>query len=130
VGGPTPLIQGSSHPDGEVVSVTDMWKVRIAALWLAVAVCQVAGVILVLFEPGVLRDLMAGKIAGEDSAAMHIALALGVVGILSLAFLTLVLEDRGNRWMNGVCAVGSLIYPVSSLAGPLVGRTLSISSCS
>ena len=41
------------------------WKLRITVLWIFVTVCQTAGMSLLMFEPGVIRDMMAGKLLGS-----------------------------------------------------------------
>jgi hypothetical protein len=61
---------------------------------------------------------MAGEWNGinTNSAAVQINTAFYWVGCLSLAFLTLVLNDRANRWVNALAAATSLVNVISSPA--------------
>jgi hypothetical protein len=80
------------------------WKLRITVLWIFLAVCQLAGLALLLFEPGVIRGLMAGELwgANTDSARAQIYTALYALGPMAMAYLTLVLTDEANRRTNAV----------------------------
>ena len=43
------------------------WKLRISVLWIFLAVCQAAGLALLMFEQGVIRGLMAGELWGVNT---------------------------------------------------------------
>ncbi|SNY59155.1 hypothetical protein [Paractinoplanes atraurantiacus] len=57
-----------------------------------------------MFEPGVVRDLMAGEWMGTNAhdATVQISWAINWLLPLTMAFLTLVLSDAANRWTNVV----------------------------
>ncbi len=75
------------------------WKLRITVLWIFIAVCQSAVMALLLFQPGVIRGLMAGQLWGANthSAGVQINFALSWLIPMAMAYLTLVLKDAANR---------------------------------
>ncbi len=91
------------------------WKLRISVLWVALAICQSAGMAMALFEPGVGRDLLAGHMYGEDvrSAQVQISTALNWLVPMAMAYLTLVLKDGTNRSTNALLGAGSALYGLS-----------------
>ena len=42
------------------------WKLRITVLWISGAVGESAVMLLLMFQPGVIRDMMAGQLWGAD----------------------------------------------------------------
>jgi hypothetical protein len=101
------------------------WKMRIAVLWVFGAVVQAAVMLLSLFEPGAIRDLMAGTWSGADahSSGVQIVLVIDLLAPMAMAFLTLVLDDVANRRTN--LAVGSFgtFTAILSLIGVLSGTS-------
>jgi ABC-type antimicrobial peptide transport system permease subunit len=95
------------------------WKLRITVLWIFVAVCQTAAMALLMFEPGVIRDMMAGKMLGADihSAGVQISTALYWLAPMALAYLTLVLKDTANRRTNAVASAVTAVTGISLLIG-------------
>ena len=95
------------------------WKLRIAVLWIFLAVCQSAVMALLLFQPGVIRGLMAGQLWGTNthSAGIQISLALDLFIPMALAYLTLVLKDVANRRTNTVLGVLYVVAWISALIG-------------
>ena len=79
------------------------WMARVAVLWILLAVGMSAAMILALLEPGVIDDVRAGEVGGmELSDAITVLFAVFWLIPLAMAFLTLALRDRANRWSNGV----------------------------
>jgi hypothetical protein len=74
------------------------WKLRIFALWMGLAVASVGVGVARLRAPGVIEDIMASDEAGGLGGIFLLV-------FLALAFLTLILPDRPNRWVNGVVGV-------------------------
>jgi hypothetical protein len=95
------------------------WKLRISVLWIFLAVCQLAGLALLMFEPGVIRGLMAGQLWGANthSAGVQISTALYALGPMAMAFLTLVLADAASRWTNAVLGAVTAASGISGLIG-------------
>jgi hypothetical protein len=99
------------------------WKLRIVVLWISLAACQSVSVTLVLLQPGVLRDLMAGHVAGVDvqSAGVQVATAIPWLVPMVMAYLTLVLRDDIDRRTNALLGGGGALYGVSALTTPPTG---------
>ena len=100
------------------------WKLRIMVLWIFLAVCQTAGMALLMFEPGVIRGLMAGQLYGVNShsAWVQINTALFWLGPMAMAYLTLVLKDAASRWTNAVVGTITAASAISGLLGHQAGR--------
>ena len=101
------------------------WKLRITVLWIFVTVCQTAAMALLMFEPGVIRDMMAGKVLGADihSAGVQIDTALCWLAPMALAYLTLVLKDTANRRTNAVAGAVTAVTGISLLIGQPAGTS-------
>jgi hypothetical protein len=101
-----------------VVSVLT-WKLRITVLWIFLAVCQSAAMALLMFQPGVIRGLMAGQLWGANthSAGVQISFALDLFIPMTLAYLTLVLKDAANRRTNTVLGAIYVAGGISALIG-------------
>jgi hypothetical protein len=110
-----------------VVSVLT-WKLRITVLWIFVTVCQTAGMALLMFEPGMIRDMMAGKMLGADihSAGVQINTALYWLAPMALAYLTLVLKDIANRRTNAVAGAVTAATGISLLIGQPAGTSAGV----
>jgi hypothetical protein len=101
------------------------WKLRITILWIFVAICQTAATTLLLFEPGVIHDMMAGKVLGADihSAGVQIDAALFWLAPMALAYLTLVLKDTASRRTNTVAGAVTAVTGISALIGQPAGTS-------
>jgi hypothetical protein len=110
-----------------VVSVPT-WKLRITVLWIFLAVCQSAGLALLMFEPGVIRGLMAGELWGTNthSAGVQINAALFFLVPMAMAYLTLVLNDAASRWANGVLSALAVVSQISLLIGQPAGMSAAV----
>ncbi len=93
----------SVHPPFETVDELH-WKVRIAFLWLFLAVGMSAMMILTIMEPGVISQALAGKLPnGEDiTATVTVMFAAFWLIPLAMAVLTLVVKDSISRPVNAV----------------------------
>jgi len=77
------------------------WRIRIAVLWVFFAVGMSAAILLVLAAPGNLAQIMEGRFGDmEFTAGTLIFMALFWLVPLIMAFLTMVLRDRVNRYAN------------------------------
>lgn len=81
-----------------------VWKLRVAVLWIFLGVAEATGLVLLIYQSGTVRDLIRGDVAGTDpgTAQAQVYTALSVLVPLAMAFATLVLGDRANRWASGV----------------------------
>lgn len=79
------------------------WKMRISVLWIFLAVSMSALALMYLMESGVIEEIIAGKIDGiEISGGLLMVYALIWLVPLIMAFLTLILKDKTNRYTNAV----------------------------
>jgi hypothetical protein len=77
------------------------WKIKISVLWLFVAIAILAHQILVLMEPGIIAQLMAGEAEGQKiGPELILFFAILMLVPLVMAFLSLTLKDLMNRWVN------------------------------
>lgn len=77
------------------------WKIKISVLWLFASIAFLAHQIIVLMEPGVIAQLMAGIAEGQRiSPDMILFFAILMLVPMIMAFLSLVLKDLLNRWLN------------------------------
>ena len=81
--------------------ILEDWKIKISVLWLFVAVAILAHQILVLMEPGIIAQLMAGEAEGQKiGPELILFFAILMLVPLVMAFLSLTLKDSMNRWVN------------------------------
>jgi hypothetical protein len=82
------------------------WKTRIAVLWVLMAVAMSAHSIMAFMEPGMIEEIMSGKIEGAVlTPGMLIFMALFWLVPLWLAFVTMTLKNSPNRWVNFVLGI-------------------------
>lgn len=102
------------------------WRVRLAVLWIFLAVAAATGLALLLYEPETARHILrADELYGVDmrDPSTQVATASQVIVPLGMAFTTLAVRDRGfNRRLNGVVgavyAAMALVTLVAQLAEP------------
>jgi len=77
------------------------WKIKISVLWLFASIAFLAHQIIVLMEPGIIAQLMAGEAEGQKiSPGMILFFAILMLVPMMMAFLSLTLKDSLNRWLN------------------------------
>ncbi|KKG33167.1 hypothetical protein DU71_15470 [Methanosarcina mazei] len=70
-------------------------------LWLFASIAFLAHQIIVLMEPGIIAQLMAGMAEGQKiSPGMILFFAILMLVPMIMAFLSLTLKDSLNRWLN------------------------------
>ncbi len=84
----------------------DDWKIKISVLWLFAAVAFLAHQILVLMEPGIIAQHMAGEAEGQKKGPeLILFFAILMLVPLVMAFLSLTLKDSMNRRVNIIVGV-------------------------
>ena len=79
----------------------DDWRIKITALWLFASVAFLAHQILVLMEPGIIAQLMAGEAEGQKiGPELLLSFAILMLVPLVMAILSLTQEDSMNRRAN------------------------------
>lgn len=77
------------------------WRIKISVLWLFASIAFLAHQIIVLMEPGIIAQLMAGMAEGQKiSPGMILFFAILMLVPMIMAFLSLTLKDSLNRWLN------------------------------
>lgn len=88
-----------------------VWKLRISVLWLIMGAGFSGAMILQMFVPGFINNIIAGEIEGmEITNGLLIVMSLFWIVFLSMAFLTLILKDKINRYTNAVLGLFFAIY--------------------
>ena len=87
------------------------WKIRISVLWLTMGVGMSGAMILQMFVPGFINGIIAGKMGEmEISTGLLLMMSIFWIVFLSMAFLTLILNDTVNRYINAILGVFFVIY--------------------
>jgi hypothetical protein len=82
------------------------WKIKISVLWLFASIAFLAHQIIVLMEPGIIAQLMAGEAEGQKiSPGMILFSAILMLVPMTMAFLSLTLKDSLNRWLNIIVGI-------------------------
>ncbi|TLM98516.1 hypothetical protein FDZ71_17025, partial [bacterium] len=83
------------------------WKIKISVLWLFWIVAFLVTMMLALFEPGVIGQIVAGEIGGlQITSELMLATTIMMLVPLVMAFLSLTLKDSINRWANVALGIG------------------------
>jgi len=94
------------------------WKIKITVLWIIMTLAALIMTILMLMEPGVLEDIMAGEILGmQITPEILLLAAIERFVPLVMAFLTLILRDSINRWANIIVGVVYTALNLTSMIG-------------
>jgi len=83
------------------------WKIKVSVLWLFAEVAGLASVMLMFMEQDVLVELVEeGTIAGMQMSSDFLLLGAVLLLVpLIMAFLSLTLKDRINRWLNIIVGI-------------------------
>ncbi len=91
------------------------WRIKISVLWLFAVIIGVLTILLSLFEPGVLDQIIAGQYEGQRlTPEILLGLTTFLLIPLVMAFLSLILKWSVNRWINIILG---LIFTVLGLSG-------------
>ena len=97
------------------------FRTRVAVLWLAVAVALSGSLLLGVFVPGALEEMLAGEIEGETlNDAVGFQLAVFVIIPLVMAAVTLLIRDRVNHYVNLIAALAYGLFGVYAVGGEIV----------
>lgn len=91
------------------------WKIKVSVLWLFASIAFLAHQIIVLMEPGVIVQLMAGEAEGQKiNSGMILFFSILMLVPMMMAFLSLTLKDSLNRWLNIIVgAVFAVLWFIS-----------------
>jgi len=92
------------------------WKIKIAVLWLFGEVAWLTAVLLLLYEPNGIEQIMAGEIYGmQIGPEWFLIVAITLLVPLVMAFLSLTLEGSMNRWANIILGIVFAVLNLSNL---------------
>lgn len=93
------------------------YRIKISVLWLLAAIAFLAHQILVLMEPGIIAQLMAGEAEGQKiGPELILFFAVLMLVPLVMSFLSLILLDSMNRWANIIVgAAFAVLWLVSAV---------------
>ena len=87
------------------------FRTTAAVLWVAVAVALSGSVVLFLYVPGALEEMLGGMAEGEVlNDAVGFLLAVFVIIPLVMAATTLLIRDRVNRYVNLIAGLAYGLY--------------------
>jgi cellulose synthase/poly-beta-1,6-N-acetylglucosamine synthase-like glycosyltransferase len=79
----------------------NMWRIRVAVLWIADAIAVTATFILALYEPGFLDEILLGRLEGMDiNMGVLLLAAFFWLVPLFMMYFSLVLKRSALRWLN------------------------------
>ncbi len=91
------------------------WRIKISVLWLFAVIIGLLTILLSLFEPGVLDQIIAGQYEGQRlTPEILLGLTVFLLIPLVMAFLSLILKWSVNRWINIILG---LVFTVIGLSG-------------
>lgn len=89
-------------------------KIILSALWVSLMLTYLLGDVLRIFS----GDFKAGEIAGmQVSQGMYLGLAVLLLIPIVMVFLSLVLNNPANRWVNIIAAVILFVFNIIGLPG-------------
>ncbi len=93
------------------------WKIKISVLWLFASIAFLAHQIILLMEPGIIAQLMAGEAEGQKiSSGMILFSAILMLVPMVMAFLSLTLKGSMNRWLNIIVGgVFAALWSISAI---------------
>ena len=89
------------------------FRTRVAVLWVAVAVALSGSMLLYLFMPGALEEMLAGEIEGEtlDDALGYLLAGMMIIPLV-MAAVTLLVRDWVNRYVNLIAGMALGLFGV------------------
>ena len=91
-------------------------KVRIAVLWIFLAVAMSASMILYFMEPGAIEEIMTGIMEGlKINSGTIIFFSLFWLIPMAMAFLSVTLQDMINRKINIILGIIFTIFYIGHL---------------
>ena len=95
-------------------------KVRLSVLWLVSEVGALAMAIFEFYEPGLIGQIRTGEKGGVKIGSEYLLLfAIMFLVPLIMAFLSLTLKDKTNRWANMILGTVYTLVAIIVLVGQL-----------
>lgn len=98
------------------------FRTRVAVLWVAAAIAMAGSMVFYLLIPGALEEILAGEIEGETlNDALGFVMSLFVVIPIVMAAVTLLINDRLNRYVNSSAGMAIGLFSVFVVVGETSG---------
>ncbi len=95
-------------------------KIKLSALWVTVYLIFAYVDIFGKYEPGHLKNAIAGEVAGFQITQVWLLGVIILITIPSLmVFLSLTLKAKANRWTNIIVGIFEIVFVV----GPAIGES-------
>lgn len=106
------------------------WRVRTSVLWVIYAVVWAGYAMIDLIRPGVIEEVMAGKLAGwQIDSGLLVFLALWCWLIpLTMAFLSLILGDSATRWVSIILGVVAGLLGIVDVVGEITAAPMPVAN--
>ena len=104
-----------------------LFRTRAAVLWLAVAMATTASLLLHLFIPGALEEMVAGEIEGE-ALTEGLTYFFAVVGSIPvvMAIAALFVRERVNRQVNLIAGLLFGVFGIFAVVTHVVGGEFNV----
>lgn len=110
----TPATHGSAVLDAQPVPV----RVKLAAAWTSFMLCYLYMDYLLLYKPGVIDSLRAGKVHEFDITVTFVSSALVALAVpIFMIVLSVALSPRASRMLNLVVAALYIPFTAYNLSG-------------
>ena len=100
-------------------------RVRLAVLWILIAVAGSIAVLLSMMEEGFIEEVIAGRIEEMEPTVWTYSMGIPFFFILLMAFLSVTLKDSTNRRVNIIAgSVFTILFTITEMervAGGHVG---------
>lgn len=104
-----------------------LFRTRVAVLWLAVALAASASLLLYVFTPGAVEELVAGEMEGE-TLTDGLTFFLAVVGSIpaAMAVVAVLVSDRVNPWVNLIVGLVYGLFGGFAVVGHIVDGSFNV----
>lgn len=120
-----PKADGHNTENGKQISYHELslteeeiledWKIKVSVLWLFASFAFLAHQVILLLEPGIIAQLMAGIAEGQKITPGTILFSSILMLVpMVMAFLSLTLKGSLNRWLNLIAGtVFTVLWSIS-----------------
>jgi len=107
-----------NEPQNTLEYITIGLKLKLAALWTSFMFLYIYVDYFHLYMPGMLEDLLAGKVFTFDISQVFLLIVMVLVAIPAfMIFLSVALPNKVNRWVNPIVAAIYIPYMLFNLVG-------------
>jgi hypothetical protein len=106
------------EPQNAPETITLSLKLKLAALWTSFMFLYIYVDYFHLYMPGMLEDLLAGRVFTFDISQVFLLIVMVLVAIPAfMIFLSVAMPNKVNRWVNPIVAAIYIPYMLFNLVG-------------